>query len=69
MYTTLVYWAEGVGVVYGVCRIIFLVFSNFHIEKGVQIIKGLKLKIRIMSSVTMLNHNIIYKRCLVIIFK
>ena len=28
-------------------------FSNFHIQKGVQVIIGLKLEIRIMSSVTM----------------
>ena len=49
----------------GVCRIIFLVFSNFHIKKDVRGIKGLKLMIRIMSSVTMLKHDIIYKRCYV----
>ena len=54
------------GGVYGGCCIIFLFFSNFHIQKGVQIIIGIKLKIRIMSSVSMLKHNIIYKRCLVI---
>ena len=55
-------------VVYGVCRINFL--SNFHIQK---VIIGLDLKIRIMSNVKMLKHNIIYKRCLVnilqIVFK
>ena len=50
----------------GCCHIIFLVFSSFHSQKGVQVIKGLKLKIIIMSSVTMLKHNIIYKRCFVI---
>ena len=57
---------EGGGVVYWVCHIIFLVFSNFHIQKGVQVKIGLKLKIRIMSSVTMIKHSIISKRCLVI---
>ena len=55
-------------VVYGVCYIIFLVFSNFQFQKGVSNI-GIKLKIRIMSSVTMLKHNIIYKRYLVIFKK
>ena len=48
---------------------IFLIFSNFHFQKGVQVILALKLKIRIMSIVTMLKHNIIYKRCLVIFNK
>ena len=45
----------GRGVVYVVCRINVLVFSNFNIQKGVEVIIGLKLKIRIMSSVTMFN--------------
>ena len=54
----------GEEVAYRVCRIIFLVFSNFHFQKGVQVIIGLKLKIIIMSSVTISKHNIIYKRCL-----
>ena len=55
----------GGGGNYGACRFTFLGFSNFYIQKGVQVIIGLKLKIRIMSSVTMLKHNIIYTRCLV----
>ena len=52
VYTTLhtVVGRRG-GTVYGVCHIIFLVFSNFHFQKGVQVIIGLKLKVRIMSSV------------------
>ena len=44
-------------------------FQQFHIEKGVQVIICIKIKIRIMSSVNMLKHNIIYKRCLVILNK
>ena len=56
----------GWGVLCGVCRNIFLVF---HFQKGVQVIIGLKSKIRIMSRVTMLKVNIIYKRCLVIFIK
>ena len=55
----------GGGCYYTACLFIFLVLSNFHFQKGVQVIIGLKLKIRIMSSVTMLKHNIIYKWCLV----
>ena len=39
---------------------------NSFLLKKVQVIKGLKLKIKIMSNVTMLKYNIIYKRCLVI---
>ena len=44
-----------------VCCIIFLVFSIFHIQKGVHVIIGLKLDIRNMSSVTMFKHIIFYK--------
>ena len=54
---------------YGVCRIIFLVFNIFHIQKGVQVIIGLKFNIRKISRVTMLNHIIFYKKDLVIIYK
>ena len=62
-YTKLYRSGQRGGGFTGYC-IIFLVFSNFHIEKGVQ---GIKLNIRIMSTITMLKHNIIYKRCLVVI--
>ena len=34
-----------------------------------KLIIGIKLKIRIMSSVTSVKYNIIYKRCLIVIFK
>ena len=43
--------------------VLFSSFSTISIFKGVQVIKGQKLKIRIISSVTMLKHNILYKRC------
>ena len=46
----------GGGVVYRVCLIIFLVFSVLHIKKNVQVIKGLTLNIKKMSSVTMLKY-------------
>ena len=45
---------EGGGL--RVCCIISLVFSILHIQKGVQVIIGLKLNIRNMSSATMLKH-------------
>ena len=51
---------------YVVCHIIFLVFRIFHIQKGVQVII---VNIRKMSSVTMLQHLIFYKKGLVIIYK
>ena len=59
----------GRGVVYVVCRINVLVFSNFNIQKGVEVIIGLKLKIRIMSSVTMFNTILFTKGGLVIFNK
>ena len=46
----------------GDSRNIFLVFSNFHIQKGVKVVIDLNLKIRIMSSVTMLKHNCILQK-------
>ena len=47
----------------------FPCFQKFSYSKGVQVIIGPKLKVRIMSSVTMLKHNVIYKRFLVIYIK
>ena len=55
-YTTLPYSGKRGGVVYGVCRIIF------HIQRGIQVIIGIKLNIRTISGVTMLKHIILYKR-------
>ena len=46
-------------------RIILHILSNSHNQKGVQVIIGLKLESKNMSSATMLKHNIVYKRCLV----
>ena len=60
---------EGGGVVYEVCRIILIVFSILYVQKGVQVIIGLKINIRNMSSVTILKNKnkkgilIIYKSC------
>ena len=48
-------WGEGGGVRGFV--VLFSSISSFsHIQKGVQIIKGLKLNVRNMFSVTMLKH-------------
>ena len=53
---------RGGGYGYGVC-LFFLVFRNFHFQKGVQLIIDLKLKIRIMSIVTIsVKHNITFKK-------
>ena len=52
----------GGGVAYVVCC------SIFHIQKGVQVILGIKLNIRNMSSVTMLKDIIKKKKGLVIIY-
>ena len=46
------------------CHIFFLVSSNCHIQNGVQVIIGLKFKIRNVFSVIMLRHIIIYKKSL-----
>ena len=35
MYTSLLQWVDGLGVVYRVCLFIFLIFRTFHIQKGV----------------------------------
>ena len=57
MYTTLVKGTEGVGAVYVVCHINFLVL---HV-RSVQVIV-LKSNIRKMSSVTMLKHTTYLKK-------
>ena len=66
MYTTLLWWANGRGGgynVYKVCRIIFLVFSLFFIQKVVQVIISLKLNIRNLSSAIILKtHYFLQKR-------
>ena len=63
------FFCKGMGrggeVVYGVCRIIFFVFSKSIFKKDFKVIIGLKLKIRIMSLVQQCYNTIINKGCLV----
>ena len=65
--STVVGW--GGGLLFTGFIVLFSWFSISILKKGVQVIIILKLKIRIMTSVTMLKHTIIYKRRLVIFNK
>ena len=69
VYNSTVVGREVGGLCMGFFPIIFLVFSILPILKGVQVMKGLKLNIRNVSSVTMLKHKFVFKKGDMIIYK